>query len=91
MAEIMSAAAVRAVALPARRRAMAESYLRAEGGLMDAVLAAAHVGALSVRHPFARFDLALVDPCIELLVELGYVVIEDERDEEHAVLDVRWE
>ena len=91
MAELMSAAAVRAVALPARRRALAESHLRAEGGMMDRVLEAARVGALSVREEFSRFDLELVDPCIELLVELGYVVIEDERDVEHAVLDVRWE
>lgn len=91
MAELMSAAAVRAVALPARRRALAESHLRAEGGLMDRILEAARCGCLVVRYEIGRFELELVDPCIELLVELGYVVIEDERDEEHAVLDVRWE
>ena len=91
MAELMSAASVRAIAIPARRRAMAESHLRAEGGLMDRILEAARCGCLVVRYEVARFDLAQVDPCIELLVELGYVVIEDERDEEHAVLDVRWE
>lgn len=91
MAELMSAAAVRAIAIPARRRAMAESHLRAEGGLMDRVLEAARCGCLMVRYEVSRFDLAHVDHYIELLVELGYVVIEDERDEEHAVLDVRWE
>ena len=92
MSELMSAASVRAIAMPARRRAMAESHLRAEGGLMDRILEAARCGCLVVRYEVSRFDLELVDPCIEILVdELGYIVVEDERDEEHAVLDVRWE
>lgn len=91
MAELMSAAEVRRVALPARRRATAESHLRAEGGLMDRVLEAARCGCLMVRWEVGRFDLAGVEPCRELLVELGFEVQVVERDEEHAVLDVRWE
>lgn len=90
MAEFMSAADARRIALPALRRVRAIQYCEADGGIMDMILEASRAGARWARYDFGRFDANMSESVAEVLVEHGYKV-KTSPSGEGVMIDINWE